>query len=821
MQQPFAAVLVVCEGFKLVVSMVGVRLTDGSRNRVALFSCSSAYSFGVPAFFLALTNSFLGFAVPRLNPIMYQVLFKGSNVLCTACLSSCIRPLAIAQWGALLLLLIGCALTLQDAARADNALLPRDGGALPASPVAGIAATLIGSASMAIQSVWFEAQLTAPSTATDSGSPSPTASPLTPAADGVAWPMAALAAWGMLANGGILIALDAPWLVQHAGIVWHGFSSETWGVVLAIACADLSMAVFTKHLGATAYLFSRMLAMVVCAVCTVAVLHLSLSLRFAVGALIIVGSAQLYQKFELPRDVVSPRAHGTRTCTKNMLAGPAALVAFSLMSMHTVGSLGVAASAAPVPAADLDGPSSTGRARESTAPLRAARPQRMWHLTDVHLNLWHDSKGDVRDMCRSAAPTPDRQPGRFGHFNCDPTPNGVLKLALARMKEVEPRPLAILLGGDDMGHVPARYENAEAAVKSQQAVAAALGAAFPGVPVLPTLGNHDTWPYFRTGIGAVSARAELARLYGAHLGPMQRRQLSSRGYYVHRLTSRMWVAVLETNMLALPDGAADGEKQLAWLERKTDEARQAGASIVVLGHIAPGASHIDWDSMAASGWSGGGMTAAAQERLYALLRSGTTAGVAPSHPIVALLFGHLHTGSVRLLPPTAAVSQTGQMDESAVWPVPLMYLSPSLTPRNPTPHRPAVRLYEFREGQAKVPAELYDITELTFDLDGSNAARRPEWTETTLRKTHNLTSLSYESWRAWARQLQVDDAAFVRHVSAQRCADEIDSDYGMCKASYLCAVLEPEASPYAACLQRLRKSAVPPPGWKAAVKRQP
>ena len=44
-----------------------------------------------------------------------------------------------------------------------------------------------------------------------------------------------------------------------------------------------------------------------------------------------------------------------------------------------------------------------------------------WHVTDWHLNLFHDRHGDVRDMCRSATADASRWPGAFGHFNCDPS----------------------------------------------------------------------------------------------------------------------------------------------------------------------------------------------------------------------------------------------------------------------------------------------------------------------------------------------------------------------------------------------------------------
>ena len=117
--------------------------------------------------------------------------------------------------------------------------------------------------------------------------------------------------------------------------------------------------------------------------------------------------------------------------------------------------------------------------------------------------------------------------------------------------------------------------------------------------------------------------------------------------------------------------------------------------------------------------------------------------------------------------------------------------------------------------------ELEDIWEHTLDLDGSNSLGAPQWTRSSLRAWHNLSSLHYGAWRSWALRLRDDDAAFARLMSPQQCADEIDAAFAVCKASYLCAKLEPEARPYAVCLKRVRAQAVTPPGWSPAVKRAP
>ena len=63
------------------------------------------------------------------------------------------------------------------------------------------------------------------------------------------------------------------------------------------------------------------------------------------------------------------------------------------------------------------------------------------------------------------------------------------------------------------------------------------------------------------------------------------------------------------------------------------------------------------------------------------------------------------------------------------------------------------------------------------------------WRVVSVRSHLQLSSLRAEAWRAWLASLH-DDAAFVRHLSAQRCADEVEAPYAQCKASALCAMGE-------------------------------
>ena len=82
-------------------------------------------------------------------------------------------------------------------------------------------------------------------------------------------------------------------------------------------------------------------------------------------------------------------------------------------------------------------------------------------------------------MCRSAsADRARRWPGRFGHFNCDPS-RQLARDALAHMADAVPNPAFILLGGDNFGHVPAAREDAAAVEQSHREMFRLLSGAFP------------------------------------------------------------------------------------------------------------------------------------------------------------------------------------------------------------------------------------------------------------------------------------------------------------------------------------------------------
>ena len=169
-EYPFAALLVVCELMKLGITLPATMCevypdmewtrTSGWRWMPRLcISRDLRRAFAAPALFLAIVNQNLGYAVPRLDPMTYQVVFKAVSVSATAALTRLLLPgrtLGVLRIFSLALLLSGAALCSE---RPSAGIMPTVSHvpSLPAEQwLRGFCAALVGALSFAIQAVAFE-----------------------------------------------------------------------------------------------------------------------------------------------------------------------------------------------------------------------------------------------------------------------------------------------------------------------------------------------------------------------------------------------------------------------------------------------------------------------------------------------------------------------------------------------------------------------------------------------------------------------------------------------------------------------------------------
>ena len=148
----FATALVLCEAMKLVLLLPAVLLSSARAGRGAGVSWrAAALHYGLPSLLLAICNLGLGYAVPRLGALLYQVVFQVSTVAATGALAVALlgQRLTAGQWGALGLL------TLAGIGAAQSRLGDGKGDEAPPS-ADGLLAALIGALALSLSTVLSE-----------------------------------------------------------------------------------------------------------------------------------------------------------------------------------------------------------------------------------------------------------------------------------------------------------------------------------------------------------------------------------------------------------------------------------------------------------------------------------------------------------------------------------------------------------------------------------------------------------------------------------------------------------------------------------------
>ncbi len=104
----------------------------------------------------------------------------------------------------------------------------------------------------------------------------------------------------------------------------------------------------------------------------------------------------------------------------------------------------------------------------------------IFHISDLHV----DSNYAVN--CNSGLAGP------AGDFGCDAPPL-LVESAIKYMQKVQAQPDLILWTGDNSPHFPNGTGSFAIIYENLKNVTEMFGKYFPGVPVVPVLGNHDTF----------------------------------------------------------------------------------------------------------------------------------------------------------------------------------------------------------------------------------------------------------------------------------------------------------------------------------------
>ena len=119
-------------------------------------------------------------------------------------------------------------------------------------------------------------------------------------------------------------------------------------------------------------------------------------------------------------------------------------------------------------------------------------------ITDLHMD-WDYTEGMNSDCgkplcCRHDSGLPkyvNFAAGKWGDFQCDPPPRTVENLLTHIKNEIKPD--AVFWGGDSIAHnieTLTEQANVDVMINTTKLVADGLD----GLPIFPTIGNHDTYP---------------------------------------------------------------------------------------------------------------------------------------------------------------------------------------------------------------------------------------------------------------------------------------------------------------------------------------
>ena len=272
-------------------------------------------------------------------------------------------------------------------------------------------------------------------------------------------------------------------------------------------------------------------------------------------------------------------------------------------------------------------------------------------ITDFHLNPFHGlSKAEFEELADTPVNQWQTVISRIGQpivpLGSDSN-FSLLNSALTAAAEQTARPTFILFAGDFMAHDwQSRYnacarqsiaENPQAyrefTVKALQFIAGEFQERFPGIPVLPTLGNDDAFCqdyWIQPGGDFLGQFANVWKpLLGSTVDPQAfDRSFSSLGCYVADLPGLENKRLIALNSVLLSKsycssyhapghndcstctdpGAAPGTAALAWLEQALARSRNEGKTAWLLMHVPPGIDSYtedkaDGKSRAASLWA--------------------------------------------------------------------------------------------------------------------------------------------------------------------------------------------------------------------------
>ena len=283
-----------------------------------------------------------------------------------------------------------------------------------------------------------------------------------------------------------------------------------------------------------------------------------------------------------------------------------------------------------------------------------------WHISDLHLDYRYVSGGNASDNCHPMSDNTssgDSNVRDFGDYRCD-SPLLLVESALSAMSNITSSPDFIVWTGDSSPHwYPGdNPPNNEYIFNVTKLVFSRLDSMFPGVPVIPALGNHDSDPpdQFPTAEAADKKKPDYYEhlwsdgAFGDHiLGSASMETFKQCGYYTKTFTTvdkNIWRFIVLNTNLYYHDNFSQGEDpcgQMAWMNKTLRGARD-DEKVFIVAHVPPG-SFERAAGIVENFNTPANFSVSINKRFVDIVSDPVNAGKIAAH-----LYGHLHTDTFRL-----------------------------------------------------------------------------------------------------------------------------------------------------------------------------
>lgn len=399
-----------------------------------------------------------------------------------------------------------------------------------------------------------------------------------------------------------------------------------------------------------------------------------------------------------------------------------------------------------------------------------------WVITDWHINnFWMDgntrlntSLGNVLKLCNDYTEETELRPGKYSSFGCSSNLE-LWKTTLSHMKNVNPHPNFIMWLGDNHGHVQ-EPDTENLVLGSTSLLKDMVEETFPNIPVLPAIGNHDTYPY--DSDPGSEYYTKLCSYWKQWLTPDELINCNNNGTFSTKI-SNLRLLSINTQHLTLDI--------INYIETVFKQSKLNNEFIYIGAHIPLGpASCFKCDC--SMGFEGGCWNTDFQTKFLDLVSN-------YSDIIKGIFHGHTHTDEFRVLFKDGLPSN-------------MIYIIPSLPPYNPDTN-PSVRMFEYDNEY-----NIIDYKQHWLELTASNKLESPLWQYYSPKNLYKMPDLSPHSWMMLEKTFEVNDDMFQVYYQAfngfpsifTKCDSQPDSKKGCCKGNLMCPMFNITPDEYSNCL---------------------